>query len=64
MAVGLVWELGYLIAIPAFAFGFGGAYLDKRYDLSPLFLILGLALALTLSGFAVYRRVKEINSSL
>lgn len=61
-ALGLVWELGYIIAIPAVLFGFGGAYLDKRFGLSPLFTLLGLLLALLISGFAVYRRVKDVSS--
>lgn len=63
MALGLVFELGYLIAIPAFAFGFGGAYLDKWAGTSPLFLLLGLALALCVSGLAVYRSVMRVMHS-
>ncbi len=62
MAVGLVWEIGWVIAVPAFLFGFGGAYVDKYYETSPLFMIGGLLVALLFSGFAVYRRVKQITS--
>lgn len=64
MALGLVWEIGYLIAIPAVLFGFGGGYLDKYYGTSPLLVILGLLLALVVSGLAVYRRVKAVTSRL
>jgi F0F1-type ATP synthase assembly protein I len=60
LAIRLAWSFGYIIAIPAVLFGFGGAYLDKALGPSPLFLILGLAIALTLSAFGIYRRVKEI----
>lgn len=59
-ALGLVFELGYLIAIPAFLFGFGGAHLDKIYGTSPLGVIAGLIIALLISSFAVYRRVQRI----
>ncbi len=60
LAVRLAWSFGYIIAIPAVLFGFGGAYLDKAQGTSPLFLLLGLALAMALSGIGVYRKVREI----
>ena len=60
LAVRLAWDFGWIIAIPAVAFGFGGAYLDKTQGTSPLFLILGFALALTLSSLGIRRKVKEI----
>ncbi len=59
-ALKLAWDLGYIIAIPAFLFGFGGAYLDRQAGTSPLFLLLGFAVALTLSFLGVKRKVKEI----
>ena len=59
-AVNLAWELGYLIALPAFAFGFGGAYVDKYYGTSPFGVVIGLLLAMVLSGVGVWRKVKEI----
>lgn len=60
LAVRLAWNFGYIIAIPAAAFGFGGAYLDKAWGTSPAFILTGLALALLLSGFGIWRKVKEI----
>lgn len=60
MSVKLAWNLGYLIALPVVIFGFGGAYLDKALETSPLFVLLGFASAATLSFFGVKRRVKEI----
>lgn len=63
-AMSLVFELGYIIALPAAAFGFGGAYLDKHYvGLSPLLTIAGLILAFILSSFIVVHRVKAISKS-
>jgi len=58
--LGLVGQIGYLIAIPAFLFGFGGAWLDKRFNTSPWLMVMGLALALTVSILAVYRIVKPL----
>ena len=60
LAVRLAWNFGYIIAIPAAAFGFGGAYLDKNWGTSPAFILVGLALALTVSGMGIWRVVKEI----
>ena len=60
LAVRLAWDFGWIIAIPAALFGFGGASLDKVQGTSPLFLLLGLALALTLSTMGILRKVREI----
>ena len=57
LAIRLAWDFGWIIAIPAVLFGFGGAYLDKAQGTSPLFLLLGLALALTLSTMCILRKV-------
>lgn len=59
-ALGFAWELGYMIAIPAVGLGFGGAYLDKYMQMSPVFLILGLLLALGISYLGVRRKIREI----
>lgn len=60
LAVRLAWSLGYIIALPAVLFGFGGAELDKYFHTSPYLLLSGLALAMGISGIGVYRRLKEI----
>lgn len=60
LAVRLAWSLGYIIALPAVLFGFGGAKLDRYFHTSPYLLLFGLALALGISALGVYRRLKEI----
>lgn len=60
LSVKLAWNLGYLIALPVVILGFGGAYLDKSLETSPLFVLLGFVSAALLSFFGVKRRVKEI----
>ena len=62
LAVRLAWNFGYIIAIPAVVFGFGGAKLDKAMGTSPLFLLIGFALALALSSWGIWRKLKEILS--
>jgi LPXTG-motif cell wall-anchored protein len=60
LAVQLVWDMGWIIAIPAVVFAFLGAYLDKRFGTTPTFILIGLALALLLSFLGVKRKLKEI----
>ena len=60
LAVRLAWDFGWIIAIPAVALGFGGAYLDQYLGTSPLFILLGLAIAVSLSGWGIYRKLKGI----
>lgn len=61
LAVRLAWNFGYIIAIPAVLFGFGGAYLDKLYGTSPLLILIGLGVALALSSLGIWRLVKQIS---
>jgi len=60
LSLRLAWNLGYIIAIPVVVLGFGGAYLDRYMQTSPLFILIGFVLAAVLSAVGVYRKVKEI----
>ncbi|TSC79935.1 MAG: Uncharacterized protein G01um101425_412 [Candidatus Peregrinibacteria bacterium Gr01-1014_25] len=60
MALNLAWELGFLIAVPAFVFGFGGAYLDQKWETSPWIALAGLFLAFTISAITIVKRVREV----
>jgi len=58
--VNLAFEIGWLIAVPAVVFAFGGAWLDQKIGTSPLFLLTGLVVAVAASSLGVYRIVKKI----
>ena len=60
LSVQLVWNMGWIIAIPVVVLGFAGAYADKEYGTSPLLILLGFALAATLSVIGVKRKLKAI----
>lgn len=60
LAVRLAWNVGYIIAIPAVLFGFGGASLDKLWGTSPAFILIGFSVALALSGYGIWRKLKDI----
>ncbi len=59
-AIGLAGQVGWVIAIPAVLFGFGGAYLDKYLNTSPAFMSLGLLIAFGSSVMAVKKMIEQI----
>ena len=60
LGVQLAWDLGWIIALPVVILGLGGAYLDKYVGSSPLFILLGFILAITLSFIGIKRKLKDI----
>lgn len=59
-ALGLAWNLGYMIVVPILVFGIGGVFLDKKLDSFPLFVFIGFVLAMTVSLGVVYVKTKDI----
>jgi F0F1-type ATP synthase assembly protein I len=58
-AVGFAWDVGFIIAIPALIFGFGGAYADKHFGTTPLLMLLGLGFAMVVSFYTIWKKIKE-----
>lgn len=58
--LGLVFDLGYTIAVPLIFFALGGRFLDKKLESSPLFLLIGIFAALAVSGYGIYKKIKQI----
>lgn len=63
MALGIVWDIGLAVAIPTVVSALGGRWLDTRLGTSPLFILLGLFLALAVSGVLVVRMGRKIVKS-
>ncbi len=61
-ALGLAWELGYMIAIPLVVFAIGGSFLDKYLGTSPIFLLVGILTSILLTSWMVYRKVIKLLS--
>lgn len=59
-ALSLVFEIGYVIAIPAVAFSFAGRFLDLHFGSSPLFLLLGIFISLSVSSYFVWGKIKKL----
>ena len=58
--LGMGLNLGWMIAGPLVALALLGRYLDRVYNSSPWFIIVGLLLALTISSVLVYRLVRKV----
>ncbi|MFH1078507.1 MAG: AtpZ/AtpI family protein [Patescibacteria group bacterium] len=64
MALGIVWEIGVAVAVPTVLAALAGRWLDTRFGTSPLFIILGLFVALGVSGILVVRKGRRIVTQL
>lgn len=58
LEVGL--EFGFIIALPLIALIGTGLWLDKKYDTIPVFILIGLFLALGISTYMLYKRINEM----
>lgn len=63
MALALGARLGFTIAIPLVIFALAGRLIDRRFDTSPLFLLIGIGLSLVVTSLAVYREIKKITET-
>ena len=61
-ALRIVGDFGATIAVPVVLFVLLGQYVDGKYHKSPLFTILGFALAAVLSGMSIYKKAKRYGS--
>jgi len=59
LALRIAADFGVSIAVPAVAATFLGTWLDKRFGTDPLFLIVCLAAAFTLTALWLYKKAKK-----
>ncbi|MBI4023279.1 AtpZ/AtpI family protein [Candidatus Berkelbacteria bacterium] len=60
LVLSLALQLGYMIALPAVILAFGGGWLDRQLGTSPLFILLGLALAILASSLWVWKFIQRV----
>ncbi len=58
---GMVGELGFVIAVPLLAAIVAGIWVDKKFSTTPLFMIVGILLAITVSTITIGRKIKQLN---
>lgn len=56
----LAWHIGYSIVVPLILFVVGGIFVDKNYETSPVFTLVGLGLAFLVTTLLLIRRVRRI----
>jgi F0F1-type ATP synthase assembly protein I len=59
LALGFVWDLLLIIAVPTILCALGGRWLDQKFGVSPLFLFIGLVVALGLTYWGVMRKARD-----
>jgi F0F1-type ATP synthase assembly protein I len=59
-AVGLAFKFGYTITIPLVALALAGRFLDKKFDSSPLLLLVGIVLSLVVSSIILLVKVRKV----
>jgi hypothetical protein len=52
-ALGMVWGLGFGIALPFGLFLWAGLWLDDRFGTQPVFMLLGLLLGFVVAGVTI-----------
>ena len=57
--LGLAWEMGYMIAVPLVGLALLGRFIDTKIGASPLFLLIGIGLAIIISTILVVKKTKE-----
>ncbi len=60
--ISFAFEVGGSIALPLVILALGGRLLDKYFDSSPLFLILGLLLSLISTAYLISKKVKKFSN--
>ena len=63
-ALGLAWDLGYIIALPLVVFALGGRLLDRRIDTSPLGLLAGIFISLIVTTIGLMRKIKVMTKEM
>lgn len=64
MALQVAYELGYLIALPIVILGIGGAWMDKKFATSPLFILIGITLSFIITSIGVFRKITIITDKI
>lgn len=59
-ALSLAGQLGFMIAMPIGGFLLLGSFMDRWLDMQPLFLMVGLAVGLTVTAYEVYHMLLPI----
>ncbi len=63
-ALGIAWELGYVIAIPIVILALGGRLLDKHFGTSPWLFLAGVLVSIALTSIGLVWKFKKLITSM
>jgi len=63
-ALRLALDLGFMIALPLVIFALGGRMLDKKFHVSPLFLLVGIFLSLIVTTIGLIRKITVMTKAM
>lgn len=58
--LGLIGQIGFVIAVPVAVLAYLGAKLDQFYHTTPLFILSGMGLSLLVSSLTIYHKIKRL----
>jgi len=58
--LGMVGQIGFIIAVPVAILAYFGAKLDRFYHTTPLFILAGMGLSILISGLTIYFKIKKL----
>lgn len=59
-ALGIIGQVGFIIAVPVAILAYFGAKIDKLYHTTPLFILSGMGLSILISSMAIYYKIKRL----
>ena len=63
-ALGLAWELGYIIALPLLAWLLLGRWIDQRWNSTPWATLFAILLSIFTTGYWMVRKMNTFREKL
>jgi len=60
MMLGIVWTIGFMVAVPLVGFALLGRYADKAFNSSPLFFLSGVVISIIVSSILIFRKTMHL----
>lgn len=58
--LGIVWTIGFMVAVPLVGFALLGKYADTAFGSSPLFFLIGVVLSIIVSSIMIFRKTVQL----
>ncbi|MBI4250483.1 AtpZ/AtpI family protein [Candidatus Uhrbacteria bacterium] len=58
--LGIVWTIGFMVAVPLVGFALLGRYADKAFNSSPLFFLSGVVVSIIVSSILIFRKTMQL----